>query len=479
MLHFSLRAVPLCVDRDTHMIYLLGMDIPSYVMKLSRVLKENGYQAWVVGGCIRDLLIGRPAEDYDIATDARPERVMEIMKRAIPTGIKHGTVTVIINRRRVEVTTFRQDGRYSDSRHPDSVSYASTIEEDLSRRDFTINGIAFNPSIGKLLDPFGGMRDINTGVIRTIGDPVERFSEDGLRPFRACRFAAQLGFTIERKTFEAIPKCLDHAAQVSVERIREEFLRIIQSEKPSVGIELLRISGLLKLFLPELLEGFGIKQNKYHRYDIYFHNLYSCDAAEPDYRIRLAALLHDIGKYHAKREVEEKKSGTKSVFYNHEIIGAGVTRKILQRLRFSNNDIKFITHLIRNHMFHYTNQWTDGAVRRFMRKVGLENINALFELRKADRIGNGLKSGESNSVRRLKDRIERIIEAENAITVKDLAVNGHDIMNEFNLKPGPIIGKILNALLEEILDNPDKNNRKALLAIANQVLTGERVKAGA
>jgi tRNA nucleotidyltransferase (CCA-adding enzyme) len=451
------------------------MNIPSHVIKVARILHEYGHQAWIVGGSIRDLIIGRPAYDYDIATDAPPERVMEIVKRAIPTGIKHGTVTVLVNRKTVEVTTFRKDGKYSDSRHPDSVSYASTIQEDLSRRDFTINGIAYNPLSSELLDPFGGKKDIKARIIRTIGDPVQRFSEDGLRPYRACRFAAQLGFTIEKKTFEAILKCLDYASQVSMERIRDEFLKIILSEKPSIGIELLRNSGLLRLFLPELLEGYGIRQNKYHRYDIYFHNLYSCDAAEPDYRIRLAALFHDIGKYYAKREVEAKHSGRKSVFYNHEIIGAAVTRKILQRLKFSNSDIRLITHLIRNHMFHYTNQWTDGAVRRFMRKVGLENIDALFDLRKADRIGNGLKRGESNSVLRLRERIEKIIEEENAITVKDLAVNGYDIMNELNLKPGPIVGRILNTLLEEILDDPTKNNRETLLEIARQVAVVEKV----
>jgi tRNA nucleotidyltransferase (CCA-adding enzyme) len=448
------------------------MNIPKHVIRVADMLHQGGHQAWLVGGSIRDLLIGRPAYDYDIATDATPEKVMRIVKKSVPTGIKHGTVTVLSGGKSVEVTTFRRDGKYSDSRHPDAVSYASTIHEDLSRRDFTINGIAYNLLTGEFLDLFDGRTDIRNGIIRTIGDPILRFSEDGLRPYRACRFAAQLGFKIEERTFAAISQCLEYAARVSVERIREEFLKIILSEKPSIGIELLRTSGLLRLFLPELLEGYGINQNKYHRYDIYFHNLFSCDAAKSDYRIRLAALFHDIGKYYAKREVEAGRGSTKSVFYNHEIIGAAVTRKILQRLKFSNSDVQFITHLIRNHMFHYTNQWTDGAVRRFMRKVGLENLDALFELRKADRIGNGLKRGESNSVLRLKERIEKIIEEENAITVKDLAVNGYDIMNELDLEPGPIVGRILNALLEEILDDPSKNNRQTLLEIARGMLAG-------
>lgn len=455
------------------------MEIPLYVRKVTTVLHKNGYQAWIVGGSVRDLLIGKTAYDYDIATDARPEKVITIVKRTIPTGIKHGTVTVLTDKNNIEVTTFRSDGKYSDARRPDSVRYSTSIQEDLSRRDFTINGIAYNPINDELIDPYDGREDIDAKLIRTIGDPVERFSEDGLRPFRACRFASQLGFSIEENTFSAISECLDTASLVSAERIRDEFIKIIRSEKPSTGIELLRESGLLNIFLPELLEGLNVKQNKYHRYDIYYHNLYSCNAAVPDCQIRLAALFHDIGKYYAKQEVEHGKSCKKSVFYNHEIIGAAITRKIMRQLKFSNNDIKFITHLIRNHMFHYTNQWTDGAVRRFIRKVGFENIDALFELRKADRIGNGLKQGESNSVRKLKERINKVIEEENAITVKDLAVNGYDIMKEFSLKPGPIIGKILNKLLEEILDNPSKNSKATLLSIAREVFSRENPKVNA
>jgi poly(A) polymerase/tRNA nucleotidyltransferase (CCA-adding enzyme) len=456
-----------------------NMEIPEYVLNVAKSLHKGGYQAWIVGGSIRDLIIERPAYDYDLATDALPDRVMKLIKRTIPTGIKHGTVTAVTKDGNVEITTFRKDGKYSDARRPDSVTYSRSIQEDLSRRDFTINGIAYDPINGNLLDPFGGREDIKNSIIRTIGDPVERFLEDGLRPLRACRFAAQLDFSIDDETFKAIPQCLERTAMVSVERVRDEFIKIIQSNKPSKGIELMRESGLLNLFIPELLTGYGIDQNRFHRYDIYFHNLYSCDAADPEnYALRLAALFHDIGKYYSKRDLHEGNNVKRSVFYNHEIVGAAVTKKILKRLKFSNSDIHFITHLIRNHMFHYTNQWTDGAVRRFIRKVELENLESLFELRKADRIGNGLKKGVSRSIVNLKNRIARVLEEANAITVKDLEVNGHDIMNTFNIEPGPVIGKILNGLLEEILDDPDKNTKETLLRLAENMLSNNRVRAG-
>jgi len=447
------------------------MKIPKFVFTTAKILDKNRYEAWLVGGSVRDLIIQKPAFDYDIATNAPPATVMSIFKRVIPTGIKHGTVTVLVKDDKVEITTFRKDGKYSDGRRPDEVTYAESIYEDISRRDFTINGIAYNLITEELIDPYNGQGDIEKKIIRTIGNPIERFNEDGLRLFRACRFASQLNFSIEENTFKAIGECLDVASRVSSERIRDEFLKIIQSDKPSVGIELLRTSGLLKLFLPELLKGYGINQNKYHRYDIYYHNLHSADSVPKDrHLIRISALFHDIGKYYAKKDVLESGGTTKSVFYNHELIGAAITKKIMRRLKFSNNEIRAVTHLIRNHMFHYTTQWTDGAVRRFLRKIGVENLDDLFELRKADRIGNGLKRGESIAVKNLKRRIDKIIEEENAITVNDLAVNGYDLMSRFNLKSGPIIGKILNNLLEAILDDPSKNEKEILLSLAFDML---------
>ncbi|MCK4906178.1 MAG: HD domain-containing protein, partial [Spirochaetes bacterium] len=323
-----------------------------------------------------------------------------------------------------------------------------------------------------ITDPYHGMNDLKKKLIRAVGDPMLRFKEDGLRLIRACRFAGQLEFKIEKDTFDAVKKRLDNFTNISVERIKDEIIKIMKAPKPSLAFESMRTSGLLEMIIPELLEGFGVEQNEFHKYDIYYHNLYSCDAASQDsYIIRLAALFHDIGKMRSMRNVEKKggESGN-PVFYNHELIGARMTERILRRLKFSNSDREKIIHLIKNHMFHYTNQWTDGAVRRFMRKVGLENISSVFKLREADRAGNGKKHGPAKSLARLKKRIDAVIEAENAITVKDLKINGYDIMEVFSIKPGRIIGDILDALLEEILDDPEKNERDTLLSIAKAIL---------
>ncbi len=286
---------------------------------------------------------------------------------------------------------------------------------------------------------------------------------------RACRFASKLGFDIDPDTFDAISATLDVAQKISVERIRDEFVKVLETEKPSVGLELLRRCGLMKLFLPELDECFGVDQNKFHVYDIYHHSLYACDAAPANLPlIRLAALLHDVGKVPTRREGADGDY----TFYNHEVIGAKITRRVMKRLRFSNEDITVVNNLVLNHMFHYTDDWTDGAVRRFMRKVGVENLGDLFELRIADRKGNGSREGVPAPLVKLKERIGRIIEEENAITVRDLDINGHVLMEEFSLTPGPVIGRILNELLEMVLDAPDMNQRAVLIEKARDVLEG-------
>ncbi len=434
---------------------------------LLSVFSGNGFECYLIGGSIRDLVMGNSCSDYDFATNATPNEVLKLFSRVIPTGIKHGTVTVLIDDLSFEITTYRADGKYINGRHPESVSFSKSLKEDVVRRDFTINGLAYDFTTDEIIDYVNGLSDIDAQLVRTIGDPMIRFSEDGLRTYRACRFASKLHFEIDPGTFEAIPKTLDIAKMVSAERIRDELLKILATSIPSVGLEYLRRSGLLENFLPELAAGYEVGQNKYHMHDIYYHSIYSCDSAPAgDPIIRLSALFHDIGKVPTRRMGD----GGDYTFYNHEVASAKMSRAIMKRLKFSNEDMSRVNNMILNHMFHYTDEWTDGAVRRFMRKVGMENIEDMFLLRLADRKGNGSREGMPEPIRKLVKRIDRIIEEENAISLKDLKINGHQLMERFSLTPGPDIGRILNELLEVVLDDPGKNETDTLFALSSGIL---------
>jgi len=442
-------------------------DVSPTILNIIQRCRDRGYQCYLIGGSVRDLILGLDVYDYDFATDAHPDAIMSIFRKSIPTGIKHGTISIIMDHRQFEITTYRSDGTYIDGRHPDSVAFSKELKTDVERRDFTINGLAYDPASGEIIDYVGGIGDIRDNIIRTIGDPALRFAEDGLRPVRACRFAAKLNFKIDDATLRAISETLDVVRKVSRERIRDELIKILESDTPSVGIEYLRASGLLGVILPELAECHGVSQNRYHIYDVYYHSVYSCDAAPKDSpMIRLAALLHDIGKIPTRQPGEDGDF----TFYNHEVVGAKMVKRIMKRLKFSNEQIETVNNLILNHMFHYTDEWTDGAVRRFIRKVGLDNIGNLFLLRMADRKGNGARKGLPAPIERLKARIDRVIEQENAFTVRDLDIDGNIIMQEFGLKPGPLIGKILNELLEAVLDDPGLNERETLLAMTRAVI---------
>lgn len=435
------------------------------IERVVRTLVDNGFECFMVGGSVRDLLLGLPVEEFDFATNAHPSDIMKLFKRSIPTGIKHGTVTVLLNDHSFEITTYRSDGKYIDGRHPEVVKFSDTLEEDVKRRDFTINGLAYDVLNDRLIDFVHGMDDLNAKIIRTIGNPIERFCEDGLRPYRACRLAAKLKFTIEQNTFEAIGKTLHVAAKISAERVRDELMRLLKTDKPSIGFNYMKDSQLLVICLPELAQAVGVQQNKYHRYDIYTHSILSCDAVPKEYPlIRLAALLHDIGKV-PTRNIGPDGDYT---FYNHEVVGTKMAKKILKRLKFSNEDTQKVINLVSNHMFHYTPEWTDGAVRRFMRKVGVENLEDLFMLREADRKGTGYRDGLPGQIRELKKRIQKVIEDENALKVTDLDINGYVVMEEFGLKPGPMVGKILHHLLELVLDNPELNKREILIEKARE-----------
>jgi len=438
------------------------------IYSIAKKLDDNGFETYLVGGSVRDLFLDIDVYDFDLATDAKPQEIIKIFRKVVPTGIKHGTVSILIDDKVYEITTFRADGKYVDGRHPETISFSNSIEEDVTRRDFTINGIVYNIIKNEILDVVGGIKDLSLKVIRTIGKANDRFSEDGLRPIRACRFAAKLNFVISPETEEAIKNNIEVVKLVSIERIRDELKKILETDKPSIAFEYLRTSGLLQYILPELDKCYGVDQNKYHTHDVYYHSLYSCDAAPKNRsHIRLAALLHDIGKVATRRRGPDGEF----TFHNHEVIGTKIAVKVLRRLKFSNDEIAKVKNLVNNHMFHYTDEWTDGAVRRFIRKVGVGNIDDLIELRMADRKGNGSREGFPYPIKKLMKRIEKVIEEENAITVKDLNIDGKVLIEELSLKTGPLIGQVLHYLLEIILDDPEKNKRESLLDLAKDYMS--------
>ena len=440
--------------------------LPKDVDFIIDTLQKKGFLAFAVGGSIRDALLTIEAKDWDIATNAKPSEVTELFERVIPTGIDFGTVSVLLNSVTYEVTTFRKDGRYLDGRRPEEITFAATIEEDLSRRDFTINAMAYDSRSGKLIDPFNGQADLKDKQIRAVGDAVERFSEDGLRALRACRFAAQLGFDIEKITFEAIAKTIGVFKKVSPERIHDELVKLLSSDEPIRGLEYMRKSGLMSETLPELMTGIGIEQPKpFHVYDVYNHNIHTCEYAPKDFPlVRLAGLFHDISKPECKKE---------ETFYDHDNQGALLAENIMKRLKFSNIDIAKVSVLVKSHMFNYTDEWTDAAIRRFIRRVGRENIDELFLLRVADMKAMN-RGDETGYLRELKDRIAKIYSQDDALSVSDLKINGNEIMELLNIEPGQRVGQILNLLLEQVLDEPAKNSKDFLREAAKQIMVSEK-----
>jgi tRNA nucleotidyltransferase (CCA-adding enzyme) len=444
--------------------------IPDDVVAVCARLHDAGFEAHLVGGGIRDMLLGRPPADFDVATRARPEEVMELFGNtfAIPTGLQHGTVTVLTaTRRPVEVTTFRGEGEYLDGRRPSSVSYVSTLGEDLSRRDFTMNAVAYEPLTGRLSDPFDGQGDLGRQLVRAVGDPVARFREDGLRPMRAVRQAAQLGFDIEPATLAAIPVTIDVFRKVSAERVRDELMKLLASARPSRGLELMRATGLLGEVLPELLEGVGCTQNRFHKHDVYGHTLAVVDATRGDAVVRLGALLHDVGKPRA-RVPREGAPGEYS-FFKHEYVGAKMADDICRRLKLSTADRERVVAMVEHHMFFYTPDWTDGAVRRFVRHVGAETLPALFALREGDIAGRGFDEDPEVELGELLRRIDAVAAADAALRVTDLAVDGRDVMRVLAIPPSREIGQILERLLERVLDDQTLNNKETLEALIPKV----------
>jgi tRNA nucleotidyltransferase (CCA-adding enzyme) len=429
-------------------------------------LREGGHAAYLVGGTVRDALLGRESvSEIDVATDLAPDDVARRFARVVPTGARFGTVTILEDGVTVECTTFRREATYSDARHPDQVAFTADPEEDLGRRDLTVNAMAWDPAAGVFLDPHGGALDLERRVLRAVGDPLARFREDALRPLRVARFVV----TLEMEPDDALRAALaalgapggpDPGAGVATERVRAELDRMLTGRQPSRGLEVLREAGLLGVWLPELARTRGVPQNRFHAYDVYFHSLYTCDAApagKPD--VRWAALLHDLGK--PETRVERDGEGT---FYNHQFVGAEIAFALLERLRFPHQRRDRIVHLVREHMFDYRTGWSDAALRRWLRRVGPEHVADLFDLRIADMLGNGLKQGFPTYLEQMRARIERLLEDSRALHVADLAVNGDDVMRALDLPPGPPVRAALEALLEEVIEDPARNTRDHLLA---------------
>jgi putative nucleotidyltransferase with HDIG domain len=442
--------------------------------EIAAVFQNRGREVYLVGGAVRDLFRGKKPQDWDLATNAPPEEVISLFRRVIPTGIKHGTVTVHYQGRAVEVTTFRTESDYRDGRRPGRVEYAATIEEDLSRRDFTMNAIALRLPGGEPADPFGGRGDIQKRIIRCVGNPAERFSEDGLRPLRAVRFAATLGFTLDDAARAAIRPALGITAKVSPERVRDELNKILgagggenSGGRPSAAFRLMEETGLLELLLPELAACRGVDQKGYHQFDVLDHSLLACDYAAMErypQAVILAALFHDLGKPLTRR-ADEQGVWT---FYQHEQESARLCRHILTRLRYPNAVIDETCRLIGEHMFHYTENWTDAAVRRFIIRAGEENLENLYRLRRADSYAQGGIKPPADSLLPLVSRVDEVLAGSRAFSLKDLAVSGRDLM-AIGVKPGKCMGIILKELFETVVDDPAQNSREKLLEIAEKI----------
>jgi tRNA nucleotidyltransferase (CCA-adding enzyme) len=438
--------------------------VPPPVVAVCERLRREGFAAFVVGGSLRDLALGRPAPpDWDVATAATPAAVLRLFRPAIPTGAAHGTVTVVVGGQPIEVTTFRGDGAYEDGRHPVSVTFVARIEEDLARRDFTINALAGDPLTGEIVDPAGGRDDLRARTIRAVGDPDARFSEDGLRPMRAARFAAVLEFDVEPATRAALARHVDVFRRVSRERVRDELAKMLtHARRPSLGLRLLAESGMLAAFLPELDRTRGVPQNRYHDFDLFEHTLRTVDGAPPRLVVRLAALLHDLGKMETAAWSEDKSDRT---FVGHERVSAEIAARWLRDARFAARDSAEAATLVANHGIYYDESWTDAAVRRWIRRVGPGRIEDQIALLEADLRAKGDRPdvpGSLADARRLAERAAAQLARQAPVDERALAIDGAAIMRLLGIPPGPRVGEVKRALLELVTDDPARNTVDAL-----------------
>jgi len=441
--------------------------IPKEILDIFKKVKNSDFEIYFVGGCVRDMVCKRTIKDWDFATNAKPEEILKLF----PDGFydnQFGTVGIPLKDNQIaEITTYRSESEYKDRRHPEKVEWGKTIEEDLQRRDFTINAIALT-FLGKafkkteFIDPFSGKKDVEKKLIRAVGNANERFKEDALRLMRAIRFAAQLDFKIEEKTWMELKKDADLIKEISKERVRDELLKILSSNKAYEGITLLQESGILKFILPELEEGIDVSQERpgrHHLGDVFTHNLLSlkfCPSKDPI--VRFAALIHDVGK----PKVEAKDEEGLVIFYNHEVAGAKIAKEICERLKFSKKDRERVVNLIRWHMFSVDEKITDAAIRRFIRRVGVANVKDVVDLRIGDRLGGGTQTAESWRLKLFKKRVEDQLKP-GPFSIEDLAIDGNDIMKELNIEPGKKVGEILQKIFEEVDEDLTKNDRDYLL----------------
>ena len=496
----------------------MNFNIPKEIRAAVAVLEGAGFEAYLVGGCVRDLLLGRAPQDWDVTTNAKPEQIQELFPKSFYEN-KFGTVSVVTDSddsklRTIEITPYRLEGKYSDKRHPDEIKFADKLGDDLSRRDFTVNAIAISLSQSasensltpsrnkselnsatarphlefssadsesfKLVDPFNGQADLEKKLIRAVGKPEERFEEDALRIMRALRLAAELGFEIEEKTFAALKEKAPLLKFIAMERIRDEFSKILMSEVPSKGLEKMRELGILKIFLPELEEGWGVGQNKHHIYTVWEHNVLALDCAAKErwpLIVRMSALFHDIGKPRAKHG-----DGPDSIFYNHEVIGAKMCDKILPRLKYGKEFSDKVSKLVRFHLFYYNvDEVSESSVRRLIKKVGPEDMEDLIRVRICDRIGSGVPKAEPYKLRHFRFLVEKL--QRDPVSPKMIKINGDKIKEITGLPQSIKVGLIVNALMEEVLDNPGKNTEeyleKRVLELNNMLETELRTLAEA
>ncbi len=440
------------------------MNLPADVSKIINILESNGHEAYAVGGCVRDCILGKVPHDWDITTSALPETVKSLFDRTFDTGIEHGTVTVLLNGVGYEVTTYRVDGKYEDGRHPKEVTFTASLEEDLKRRDFTINAMAYNDSQG-LVDLFGGKEDLQAGIIRAVGNPTERFTEDALRMLRALRFSAQLGFDIEANTYQAICDLAPTLDRISAERIQVEMVKLVTSNNPQ-RLRDLYATGLSKVFFPELDVMMECDQiNKHHSYTVGEHTIVSMSLAPADKVIRLAMMLHDVAKPVCKTTDENGQNH----FKMHPVKGAEMARDILRRLKFDNDTTDRVCNLVRNH--DDRPEINERNVRRMIIRVGQDNFEDLLAVKRADCLAQSMYHREEKLeyISELEQMYKDIVAAGDCLKIKDLKINGKDLIN-MGVPQGQRIGEILNAIFDQVVDDPSINDRDTLLKLAKEAI---------